>query len=97
MKILKDISRAAIAICVAYTMNKIQFTIVRFIVPLCVYMRSTLYPIQYRNSEVIYLYTLLFNIVYCLIYAFVGTKRNRWYLVGGYFLILIGFYLIVLL
>lgn len=97
MKTTKGISRAAIAICVAYTMNKVQFAIVQLTVPLYIHFRSTIYPIQYKDADIIYLYTLFFHIVYCLVYVFVYTKRNRWYLVGGYFLILIGFHLIILL
>ncbi len=41
-------------------------------------------------------YLLLFNIVYCLVYAFVNTKRNRWYLALLYVLLMTTFYLIVL-
>lgn len=97
MRITKNILRVTIAICVAYTMNDIQFTIVRFLIPLKVYFRSTIYPIQHRNAESIHIMMLLFNIVYCLVYVFVNTKKNRCYLIGGYFLILIGLYLILLL
>lgn len=97
MKIQQIILKVAIAICVAYTINKVQFTIIRFIVSLYVYEYSTFYPIKYRDRNAIYLTMLSFNIVYCLVYAFVNTKKNRWSLISLYFLLLVIFYFILLL
>ena len=41
-------------------------------------------------------YLLFFNMVYCLVYAFINTKRNRWCLALLYVLLMTTFYLIVL-
>ena len=38
---------------------------------------------------------LLFNVLYCLVYALVYTKKNWWYLIIPYLLIIISFYLVM--